>query len=114
MNISRMSDQGAVETLNEICDAMCLFVKDNPELEEQLLQLLREEVISDIDDDSCVEPYPPFHNIQGFCNQVKSINQTHPKNARFLLEDLVKGVLDPLAEDDFWGTEGWEHRFGME
>lgn len=37
-----------------------------------------------------------------------------PKDtSKYLLEGLVN-LMDDLDEDDFFGTEGWRHRFGFE
>lgn len=61
MNISKMSEEGAVKTINEICEGLKTFVTNNPEV------------------------------------------------AKELLVQLIQETLDPLASDDFFGTEGWEH-----
>ena len=66
MNVGKMSREGAVETVNEICDGLKRFVKNNPE------------------------------------------------SAKELLVQLIQETLEPLASDDFFGTEGWEHAFGIE
>lgn len=65
MNIEKMSDAGAVTTVNEICDGLKEFIKNNPE------------------------------------------------NAKMILTGLVDEILDPANEEDFWGTEGWKHTFGI-
>jgi hypothetical protein len=65
-SIGKMSDEGCVETLKEICDGMKKFVDNNDE------------------------------------------------SARFLLNELIENVLNPLDGEDFFGTEGWEHYFGLE
>ena len=62
--IGRMSEDGAVKTLDEILDGLKLFNNNNTE------------------------------------------------NAHHLLSLLVP-VLNDLDGDDFFGTEGWEHYFGM-
>ena len=64
MNVNKMSDKGAMETVNRICDGLKEFAKNNPE------------------------------------------------NAKALLTAMIDGFLDDLAEDDFFGTEGWEVRLG--
>ena len=64
--IRRLSEEGAVETVNEICDGMKNFVANNSD------------------------------------------------SAKTLLEELFTNVLDPLGSEDFFGTEGWEHYFGIE
>jgi hypothetical protein len=38
----------------------------------------------------------------------------NPEDAMVLLDKIKTEVLDPLSEDDFFGTEGWEHAFGIE
>jgi len=66
MNIEKMSEKGAVKTVNEICDGMKKFVANNPHV------------------------------------------------AKELLVQLIQETLDPLASDDFFGTEGWEHGLGVD
>lgn len=66
MNIEKMSETGAVQTIQEICDGLKKHVATNPESARELLLL------------------------------------------------LVQECLDPLAEDDFFGTEGWQHAFGID
>jgi hypothetical protein len=65
MNIEKMSDKGAVQTVTEICNGLKQFVLDNPESAKELLLV------------------------------------------------LVQETLEPLAQDDFFGTEGWEHGLGV-
>lgn len=65
MNIERMSDEGAVKTIHDICNGLVQFATDNPESAKELLLVLTQE------------------------------------------------TLDPLASDDFFGTEGWEHGLGV-
>lgn len=65
MDVSKLSDSGAVKTFEEICDGLKLFIQSNPE------------------------------------------------NASHYLEELIDNFLDPIAEDDGFGTEGWEHAFGI-
>lgn len=60
MNIAKMSNEGAVKTVNEICDGLKAFIANNPE------------------------------------------------SAKELLVQLIQETLEPLASDDFFGTEGWE------
>jgi hypothetical protein len=31
-----------------------------------------------------------------------------------ILQDMKENFLDPLAEDDYFGTEGWEAAFGLD
>ena len=64
--IKRLSEDGAVETINEICDGLKDFVANNPEC------------------------------------------------AKTLLEELFQKILNPLSNEDFFGTEGWEHALGIE
>lgn len=66
MNITKLSDAAKITTINEICDGIKEFIKNNPE------------------------------------------------SAGVILESLVDGTCEALNEDDFWGTEGWEHAFGIE
>lgn len=66
MNIDTMSNEGAIQTLNEICDGMKRYFVDNPE------------------------------------------------SIKYYLGQLIENFLDPLAQDDGFGTEGWEHAFGIE
>lgn len=35
------------------------------------------------------------------------------EDVEYLLDHLIQ-ALDVLSEDDGFGTEGWEHRFGIE
>lgn len=65
MNISKMSDEGATQTIGEICDGLKRFIGHNPRKAKEILVVL--------------------------------------------VPDL-----EMLAEDDFFGTEGWGHAFGME
>jgi hypothetical protein len=66
MNIEKMSDAGAAEAINQICDGLKKHVESNPDSAKELLLMLTQE------------------------------------------------CLDSLSEDDFFGTEGWEHAFGIE
>lgn len=65
MNVQKLSDEGAVQTINEICDGLKKWIESNPE---------------------CAKAY---------------------------LAELIDGFLDPMAQDDGFGTEGWEHAFGI-
>lgn len=65
MNLEKMSDKGAVQTVTEICDGLSRFAKNNPHAAKELLLV------------------------------------------------LVQETLEPLADDDFFGTEGWEHGLGV-
>jgi len=42
-----------------------------------------------------------------------SIKKMTEKQAKELLEKIVI-QLDELDEEDYFGTEGWKHRFGLE
>ncbi len=64
--VKRMSDEGAVETLNDICDGLRKF------------------------GENCED------------------------SAKELVIELIENVLEPLGNEDFFGTEGWEHYFGIE
>jgi hypothetical protein len=66
MKIDKMSDKGAVKTVDEICDGLTKFITDNPE------------------------------------------------SAKELLVVLIGETLEPLAQDDFFGTEGWQHGLGVD
>jgi hypothetical protein len=48
------------------------------------------------------------------CEGLKDFGENCPESAKALLIELVEKVLNPLSCDDFFGTEGWEHYFGME
>lgn len=52
--------------------------------------------------------------INDICDGIRRHVLENPESAKELLEYIVDEVLDPLAEDDFWGTEGWAHAFGLE
>lgn len=45
---------------------------------------------------------------------LKQFVKDNPEEAKHLLECLADNVLDVLDEDDFFGTEGWVHAFGIE
>lgn len=66
MRIERLSDAAVITTVNEVCDGIKTFIKNNPDSAKGLLIAMRD------------------------------------------------NFLDPLAQDDFWGTEGWLHAFGIE
>ena len=48
------------------------------------------------------------------CDGIKKFIANNPDSAEFILDQSVDEVLNPLNDDDFWGTEGWEHTFGIE
>lgn len=64
-SVSRMSEEGAVGAINDICNGLIHFFEEN-------------------------------------------------EGAKFFLESLIENTLDPLAAEDFFGTEGWEHGLGLE
>lgn len=45
MNIEKMSEEGAVKTIGEICDGLKRFVSDNPESAKELLLALVDEAL---------------------------------------------------------------------
>ena len=59
-------------------------------------------------DEGCVE------TVKEICEGMKTFVDNCDESARFLLNELVEKVLNPLGDEDFFGTEGWEHYFGME
>ena len=48
------------------------------------------------------------------CDGLKKFGENCPESVKYLLVELVEKVLNQLDCDDFFGTEGWEHYFGME
>ena len=44
---------------------------------------------------------------------IKSHIASNPSDLPIILEDLV-AWLDTTDQEDFWGTEGWKHSFGVE
>ena len=40
--------------------------------------------------------------------------ERNPDIAKFILESVVYDFIEPISEDDFFGTEGWEHALGIE
>lgn len=66
MNIEKMSEKGAVETIKEICNGLKHFASNNPHCAKEILVQLEQE------------------------------------------------FLEPLAEDDFFGTEGWENGLNVD
>ena len=74
--------------------------------------MLNNELLDDIEE--AVGVIADHDTVEDFCEEIKNIIVVlRPEIAKILLEFMIEYVLDPLAEDDFWGTEGWEHRFGM-
>ena len=52
--------------------------------------------------------------INEICDGIKKFIAKNPDAAKELLILLTQEVLDPLSCEDFFGTEGWEHTFGIE
>ena len=53
--------------------------------------------------------------VNEICDGIKNFIANNPDDAaKELLVQLIQEVLDPLSSDDFFGTEGWEHAFGIE
>lgn len=48
------------------------------------------------------------------CDGLKTFAKNNPEAVPDLLNDIVHSFLNPIAEDDGFGTEGWEHCFGIE
>lgn len=42
------------------------------------------------------------------CDGLKWFVENNPKLAKELLLVMVQEMLEPLSQDDFFGTEGWE------
>ncbi len=51
--------------------------------------------------------------INEICDGLKEWIKSNPSDADTVLVSLVE-MLQPLQEDDFFGTEGWGHAFGIE
>lgn len=49
--------------------------------------------------------------LKGLRDYFENNLKDEPDATKYLLESLVP-VLDELDEDDFFGSEGWEHYFG--
>lgn len=47
------------------------------------------------------------------CTGLKDFAENCPESVKPLLVELVEKVLNELDCEDFFGTEGWEHYFGM-
>ena len=47
------------------------------------------------------------------CDGMRVFIAADPEAAKDVLRQLVP-MLDELSGDDFFGTEGWEHAFGIE
>jgi hypothetical protein len=48
------------------------------------------------------------------CDGLKDYVANNPEGSKALLEKLIAGTIEPLSENDFFGTEGWESAFGVE
>jgi hypothetical protein len=57
---------------------------------------------------------PTVKTMYEICDALKSFIASNPESAKLLLSELIDNVLTPLSEDDFFGTEGWEHAFSMD
>jgi hypothetical protein len=51
--------------------------------------------------------------VSEICDGLKQFVADDPGAAKELLLVLVQETLEPLAQDDFFGTEGWEHGLGI-
>ncbi len=51
MNIRKMSEEGAVATVNEICDGMKKFIANNPDSAKELLVQMVQEVLEPLGSD---------------------------------------------------------------
>lgn len=84
---------------------LCAFVKENREANETILNMLNNELLDDIEE--AVGVIADHDTVEDFCEEIKNIIVVlRPEIAKILLESMIEYVLDPLAEDDFWGTEG--------
>lgn len=71
MNVSRMSNKGAVDTLIEICDGLCAFVKENREANGTILNMLKNELLDDIKE--AVGVIADHDTVEDFCEEIKNI-----------------------------------------
>jgi hypothetical protein len=62
---------------------------------------------------SNLKPHVQEQLLKDICGGMIRFCNNNPHAREPLLEDLVN-MLDLLSEDDFFGTEGWEHCFGVE
>jgi hypothetical protein len=51
--------------------------------------------------------------VNEICDGLKSFISRNPDSAHDLLRAMKDGFLDDLAENDYFGTEGWEHGLGV-
>lgn len=52
--------------------------------------------------------------VREICNGLTKFVDNNEESAKPLLGVLLTGFLVPLSEEDFFGTEGWEHGLGCE
>lgn len=52
--------------------------------------------------------------VEEICDGLKQFVENNPKSAKELLASMIDGFLDMLAQDDFFGTEGWEIGLGVD
>jgi hypothetical protein len=45
---------------------------------------------------------------------IQTSEEDYAENIEHILMNLQTHFFDPLAEDDFFGTEGWEHWLGLD
>ena len=48
------------------------------------------------------------------CDGLKRMTGENPESAKYLLEAMIDGFLEPVSSEDGFGTEGWEHAFGLD
>lgn len=51
--------------------------------------------------------------VDEICDGLKQFVKKNPEAAKELLVQMIQETLEPLSSDDFFGTEGWEHTFGI-
>lgn len=64
--------------------------------------------ISRLSDEGAVEV------VEKIADGLKAHFSHNPEMAKEFLEILLEEVIEPLSGEDFFGTEGWEHCFGLE
>lgn len=52
--------------------------------------------------------------VHEICDGLKKFVQSNPESAKEFLVQFIGETLEPLSDDDFFGTEGWEHAFGID
>jgi hypothetical protein len=50
--------------------------------------------------------------VEEICDGLKQFVENNPEQAKDLLAHMIDDFLDPLAQDDYFGTEGWEVGLG--